>query len=155
MLVLIEGNEGTGKTTLIQNLAKDLDFVTIKYTKNMQDLYKLFDMCTRDNKIYVFDRGFISDLVYRIYDGEPGHHTLSEIGEICHFTKVIFCQNENAYKKAMLRGEDNITDANDHVLIESLFEDVIQMLKSFTRAKVMHYDYDIDSVNDVIKFIKK
>lgn len=155
MLVLIEGNEGAGKTTLIKNLAQHLDFITVKYSKNMKDLNRLFDMCTRDKNIYVFDRGFISDLVYRIYDGEPGHHTLSEIGELCHYTKVIFCQNENAYEKAIARGEDNITNSVDHLFIESLFEDVIQMLKSFTRASVMYYDYDTDSINDVVKFIKK
>ena len=158
MIVLIEGNEGTGKTTLIDNLFNEIKFVRAKYIKGM-NVMDLFKFMANDENLYIIDRSFISDMVYRAIDG---HKSVNTLFDICYFmdiyapyTKVIFCNNDNAFENAIRRGEKNITTRAAHKDVENGFKFVRSLINNFTRVETFDYDYDYDSIDDVIKFIKE
>ena len=156
MLILIEGNEGSGKTTLINQLAEKIPFVTVKYPKEVKNTYQMLDNFVKDRLLYVLDRSFISDIVYRRLDHKRGQMTLYQIGTLCGSPsgiKIIFCRNKNAFNNAMVRGETNITVESVHKLLENEFYSVEEMLKNFTDVEIFDYDYEYQNVDDVIAFI--
>ena len=157
MLVIVEGNEGTGKTTLINQLAETIPFVYVKYPKEVKNTYQMLNNFTKDKILYVLDRSFISDIVYRRLDHKRGQMTLFQIGTLCGSPsgiKIIFCHNKDAFKNAMKRGETNITVDSVHKLLENEFYSVKEMLKNFTDIEIFDYDYEYQSVDDVVEFIR-
>ena len=155
MLIIVEGNEGSGKTTLINQLTEKIPFVYVKYPKEVKNTYQMLNFFTK-NGLYILDRSFISDIVYRRLDHEKGQMSLCDIGNICTSCniKIIFCHNKNAFGNAMKRGETNITVDSVHKLLDDEFSSVEEMLKNFTDVEIFDYDYEYQDVNDVIKFIK-
>lgn len=158
MVILIEGNEGTGKTTLINELLKKMNACSIKISRRFSNLCELYEELTESPQLYIFDRGFITDLVYRCLDGETGDLPLSYIGRLCRERsrniKIVFCNNEKAFENAIKRGEDNVTIKSEHERIELGFAYFEQMMKSFTNIETFDYNYEYQSVDDVIEFIK-
>lgn len=158
MIVMIEGNEGTGKTTLINSLMLKLTASTVKTSRGFKDLYGLYETMAKSNSLYILDRGFVTDLVYRGIDNQKGDFTLYQIGKLCgDYTskiKIIYCYHDNAFKNAMERGETNITVESVHTLLTSEFRRFENMIECFTDLETMDYNYEYQSVDDVIKFIK-
>jgi thymidylate kinase len=156
MLIFIEGNEGTGKTTLINELIKKIPAVVVKYPKEVKDTYELIKNLKMSNQIVIFDRSFVSDLVYRMWDHKPGQMSLSEIANICSWNiLIIFCHHKNSYENSVKRGEDFITDENTHQIIEDNFFRVRNMIESFTKVKTFSYNYEYQTPDDVIDFIEE
>lgn len=155
MLIFIEGNEGTGKTTLIEELVKKMPAVVVKYPKEVKNTYELIKNLNLSKQTVIFDRSFITDLAYRMWDKKPGQMTLSEITTILNWDiRIIFCHHKNAYENSIKRGEDFITDETTHKLIEDNFFRVKSLINSFTNAKTFDYNYEYQNVEDVIDFIE-
>jgi thymidylate kinase len=157
MLLIIEGNEGTGKTTLINQLAEEIPFVTIKYPKEVKNTFQMLNNFTKDSILYVLDRSFISDIVYRRLDHKKGQMTLYQIGQLCGSPsgiKIIFCHHDKAFENAVKRGETNITVESVHKIITDGFFFAEEMLKNFTDIDIFDYNYEYQDVNDVIEFIR-
>lgn len=159
MLLIVEGNEGTGKTTLINQLMDKIPFVYVKYPKEVKDTYLMLNNFARSNQLFVLDRSFISDLVYRRLDHKKGQMTLFQIGRLCdeneHRIKIIFCSNKNAFENAMKRGENNITVDSVHKLLDNEFYSIKNIINCFTEIETLDYDYEYDSVDDVLDFLKR
>lgn len=157
MLIFVEGNEGTGKTTLINQLIKEVPAVVVKYPKEVKNVYRLLDKLRDSKQIVIFDRGLITDLVYRMWDHKPGQMSLSKIGEILDWPDIviIFCNHKKGYENAMKRGEDFITDPKVYEIIDDNFFRVKTMIECFTDAKTFSYNYEYQDVNDVIKCLKE
>lgn len=155
MLVIIEGNEGTGKTTLINQLKEHMPFISVKYSKECKHMFESLEFYAKSKQLYVLDRGFVTDMVYRINDLRVGQTSLQEIGVLANMSKIIFCESDTGYEDAMKRGENNITDINQYQYIDSLFDAVLKLLSSFTRVDIMRYRYGWNSVEHVVKFIKE
>lgn len=158
MLLVIEGNEGSGKTTLIDDLSKKLPFVRVKYPKEIKKTYSMLDFFCKEDTLYVLDRSFISDMVYRKLDHKKGQITLYQIGKLCGDNvsrlKIIFCHNDKAFENAMARGENVITTHSVHKLIDNEFASIKNIIRCFTDLSIMDYNYEYNSVDDVISFIK-
>lgn len=159
MLLIIEGNEGTGKTTLIEQLSKSLVFATVKYPKEFKNTYDMLDNFAKSKNLFVCDRSFISDMVYRRLDHKTGQMTLYQIGKLCCDNscniKIVFCFNENAFKNAIARGEDNITVESVHKTLDNEFYSVRNLINCFTCIETFDYDYEYNSVDDVVGYVKR
>lgn len=171
MLVLVEGADGTGKTTLIKQL-QEYGFMTLSKViedtgnKNILNLGKIGDYnfevlesweyCSKFfKKIYLVDRSFISEIVYSIVLYRPTNLKLeSWITYLKNYeTKVIHCVSDTAYDDAMRRGETHITDKRVHKKLELCYDTVIDVIRKFTYTNTFRYDYKKNDIKEVVKFI--
>lgn len=159
MLVFIEGVDGTGKTTLCDQLTKHCSIIQLNVLRtDPKAIYKydnLKDISSILNIPVILDRSFISDMVYRINDDElRGTVDLMNIASILENSKIIYCKTPKSYEISMQRGEDNITTKQMHNKIKETYEIIMRMLSKFANVKIMEYDFTKQNVNDVINFIQ-
>lgn len=159
MLVIFEGADGSGKTTLINQLLKAgvLDCkVTIPRGANYQkDMYSIMK---KSPAICGADRSCISDIVYRTVDKqERDEVNLSSMIDILdsHDVKVIFCNTPKSFAYAQARGETFITDPKVHKRICQIYEDFMYMLNEYTNTRICTYDFTKDKWEDISEFIKE
>lgn len=160
MLIILEGVDGSGKTTLCSQL-EGLGATKISIdrgTKNQYGQYFYSRMKYEPTcDFLVTDRSFISDLVYRLEDGKDRDDmTLMEMCSLLkNDTKIILCETETSFEDAMLRGEDNITDKKRSENIKYLYNLVITMFGKFQNIPVYKYNWKKQNIDDVINFIKE
>ena len=158
MLIIIEGNEGTGKTTLINQLAEKTPFIMVKYPKEIKNTYQMLDNFAKSDDLYILDRSFISDIVYRRLDHKKGQMNLFQVGRLCgdneRRIKIVFCRHHNAFNNAIARGENNIRVESVHKILDDEFFSIEELIKNFTDIEVFDYNYEYQNVDDVINFIK-
>ena len=154
MIVLIEGVDGSGKTTLCNQLRFE-GYVPLNIKQDDEQFIK-YIIHADERQIYICDRSFLSDLIYRLEDGkERQGMDLSSMLQILNInTKVIFCHSNTAYIDSMKRGEDNITSKCRNDGINHLYNIIYRMLKIFTDVPVLDYNWKEDKLSDVIKFIE-
>ena len=156
MIVIVEGVDGSGKSTLCKKLVDlgyDQSIITggpteYKRYKNLADNYK--------RSVVIMDRSFITDMVYRSLDlNERRGMDLYEMVNILKTdVKIIHCKSETSYEDSMLRGEDNITSRQRSDIIKNTYDIIISMLKVFTKVEVMNYNWRTNNIGKVIEFIK-
>lgn len=150
MLVIVEGADGSGKTTLVNKIeeygyAKKIHFLH-KDIPNQYTLWLLFmEECASDDKLYVLDRCFLSDWVYRVVmeDGEP-YMSLHNIASLLNINNVvyIYCKNERAFEFAKRRGEYYITSEDVHKKVCETYEFVFKTISKFCKnSKVISFDF--------------
>ena len=156
MIVIVEGVDGSGKSTLCKKLVDlgyDQAIITGGATEferyeNLKNSYKY--------SVVVMDRSFITDLVYRSIDCKQRRGmNLYEIMQICDDrVKIIHCTSDTSFKDSIERGEDNITTETENLTIKSVYHTIINIFKTFTDVEIMNYDWHINNIDDVINFIK-
>lgn len=154
MLILIEGVDGSGKTTLCKQLKEK--GLKIKTSPRRDDLYCYYDWLklAASNELFVVDRSFVTELVYRIVDGkEKGTMNLKDMCDVLPFCKIILCETNSAFEDSMIRGEDNITSKTISMKIQLVYQIITTMLSKFASTKTFTYDWKHQNVNDVLKFI--
>lgn len=153
MLILLEGADGTGKTTLYNILRDIFGFNFIKGLPRDDDGHFLWWKKKIESPyVYFIERGFISELVYRpIKDDANPNITLEEIGNLCSRNLfIIFCKNKNAYENIKLRGDDYITNEKEHKQVVQRYEQVFDTLNWFTNCWLYEYNYE---TNGSIEFL--
>ena len=152
MFVLVEGIDGSGKTTLVNELNKKYSIIR----PVRPDCYIFFNeqALTCTDEVYVFDRSVISEMVYRIYDGDLPKCNLRQTLHIINNSLIIYCKNLHSFKKSMERGEDNITSRAVSNKISQIYDTIIRMIEIYGLATVYEYDYQKQDVNNVINFIE-
>lgn len=156
MIVIVEGVDGSGKTTLCkQLLSAGYDQAVInggvfeysKY-KSLKSNYK--------SDVVIMDRSFITDMVYRSLDCKTRRGmSLYEIVSICKDDiKIVHCKSDTSFEDSMLRGENNITTKEQNSKIDCTYDIITSMFKIFTNVEVMVYNWKTQNVDDVIKFIQ-
>lgn len=160
MIVIIEGADGTGKTTLLRELQK-YGIVGVSTPRNVPDLelfyFELFETFSHGPNVIAMDRSFISDLVYRLEDEQPrGAVNLHQMCDMLRKnSKIIHCVNDNCYVNSMLRGETNITTKERSEFICKTYSIVLEIFNKFHDIPVFEYDYEKDLLKDVLNFIKE
>lgn len=156
MLVLVEGVDGTGKTTLVRELF-ERGFCCKRVFRNDNCEAAKFYKYAHQDGLVILDRSFITDLVYRMVDELPMEdQDLEQIGKILNGNVlIIHCVNPFHYDEAMARGEDNITDKGLAERINDLYFTFMTMFAKFTKARITQYNYHNCSVDDIIKTIKE
>lgn len=156
MLVLVEGVDGTGKTTLVRKLFERGFCCKRVFRNDNCEAAKFYNYAHHDGLV-ILDRSFISDLVYRMVDFLPMEdQDLASIGNILSGkVLIIHCVNPFHYDESMARGEDNITDRDVSDRIDNLYRTFMTMFAKFTKARIVPYDYHTTSVDNIVNKIKE
>ena len=161
MLILIEGVDGSGKTTLCKQLVDKCKAEQISIdgaSSSAFDLYRSYVLhVIRYKTMIVMDRSFVTDLVYRLFDDKP-RETI-DLARMCYLFRgpvaIVLCETDTAYEDAMKRGEDNIVDKQRSDEIKKTYEIITSMFIKFSDVPVYKYNWKKQNVDDVINFIKE
>ena len=157
MLIILEGGDGSGKTTLCKQLV-EAGAIANKIEYGCEDYFSKYNDLVMDEHYNIVDRSFITDLVYRLNDNkERDVADLVGMALILDGTQpypiIIHCETETSFEDGMKRGEDNITNKEDAECIKVIYNLICKMIKKFTPTKVFKYNWKVNNVNDVIRFI--
>lgn len=164
MIILVEGPDGSGKSTLIKNLLEQLNnakqFACVPRDWPIQkDSWNLLMYnISNEQNIAIIDRCFISELVYRcIKNDELCNISLIDALELLNkpHVKTIYCHTNNAYTFAKLRGENYVKTVEEASEIENMYKYLMLLFKRFTAAKIIEFDWQKDDLQTLIKEIKK
>lgn len=140
MFVIIEGNEGSGKTTLANEFARMLG-VEVKHRskpeteEERQTMYRdyLEDITTLENAVW--DRGFYSEMVYGPIMRDQSYIDYPQMREFEQLLAskgafIIYCRPEPyiAFKRAQERGEDYVTDFETYEKIQIAYDDLFRVV---------------------------
>lgn len=157
MLVIVEGIDGSGKTTLCNNLkTRSCEVIRKERGDKNLSLEEMYYYLVTD-KIIVIDRAILTPWAYRIFDGgtlDKDDYCFSEALRILSNAKIVYCNNKNAYSWSMRRGETNIKSFDDSERLRNIYDVIIGTIKLYNLSTVFEYDFEKDSVEDVIKFIQ-
>lgn len=177
MIIMIEGVDGSGKTTLRKALAEKLN--KTKAVKGIEEiiedaelliptrpsqperlnreelLNKLKDFATDNKRIYILDRGPISDIIYRTFDKHEPVLTLLEMLQVSLSTQlnsvIIFCDSDKSEEFMLKRGEDNPVSIQRHQELRYLYKQVMPLMDAIT---VDIFQYDKDNLNELTTLIQ-
>ena len=152
MFVLVEGIDGSGKSTLVKELSNYYTVVAPK--RNDKEMFLSLKLFYSD-EVMVFDRSILSDMVYRIFDGEEPDCSIFDIMRVLEHSIIIYCKNKNSYKKSIERGEDNIIDKKDSKKLSQIYDTIFSMFKVYRMCdNILEYDYEKDEPDIVRCYIE-
>ena len=157
MLIIVEGQDGTGKSTLCNQLKKR-GFKTIRRTRDSIN-FTFIEMnhLAKQYEPVVFDRAIFTPWAYRLFDGESldiDDFTWSQIQILLKNAKVIMCENKDCFEISRKRGEDNITTVTEANALGMIYKFITRTLQLYNVCPVMEYNFETNTVDDVINFIK-
>ena len=155
MLILVEGADGSGKTTLVNQLGEY--FPTMRINRGNNHLKELYDNLTCMNEDIVLDRCFITDVVYRLaLDDGIGTDGINMFYMDCILRDsiVIYCKTVTQFDDAKSRGEDNITDLKTAQKISRYYDAVMKFINTTTSTHTIKYDWHLDTVEDLVSTIQ-
>lgn len=139
MFVILEGNEGSGKTTLANYFAKKLGVEVTHRSKpkteqERLEMYESYWNDIRNKDVAIWDRCFYSERIYGpiMRDQSYISHAQMIEYELALAAKsafVIYCRPIPyiAYNRAQERGEDYITDYPTYELIQAAYDQLFRM----------------------------
>lgn len=155
MLILVEGADGSGKTTLVNQLNEY--FPTLRINMGNDHIPDFYDNLTCMGEDIVLDRSFITDVVYRLAldDGkETDGIDIFYIEHILLDSVVVYCKTATQFDDAKARGEDNITDLKTAQKISRYYDAVMKFINTRTSTHVIKYDWHFDTVEELVSTIK-
>lgn len=156
MLVILEGADGSGKTTLMQQLLeKGFTCKKVLRHENDERIMRLYNDSISDNNIIVIDRSFISDIVYRCNDdlARESLDACEAIQVLNSGCKIVYCKTDSQYDDSIRRGEKEITSYSKSEQISKTYDLFMTFIKKYTNTKVFEYDWHNQIVDDIIDFI--
>lgn len=149
MIIIIEGNDGTGKSTLAENLANSLTGYTIIHRTHLTDTPKselamiYRDLLLKHTNI-IFDRAWYSEMAYGpVFRGESCISTedMHKLEELLHALGgfVVYCHSENAYKRACERGEDYIQNYDQWMRVNMNYNEIFKNTEH--KAVILEYGF--------------
>lgn len=163
MIVLVEGPDGAGKTTLINDLVNYSKYKTIKcisttgVPRDWPDQYRLwYELFTSMNtivkdRIYLIDRCFLSEIIYRtVMSDKKPNIRLSDLTKLLEKADaIIYCNHDKAYDFAKKRGETYVTNETMHKQISHGYDIMMKVIDNFTNVEIINYDLTYKSIVDV------
>ena len=160
MIIYLEGPDGSGKTTLVQNIWDQLVrkyYVTIGAEEDIPthpkrqnrisegELFKKLKKMAKSNIVYVLDRGPLSDIIYRIFDEYKTVTTLSKMLDflVRYNNKIlmVYCHTPDAEKYMLERGDDNPVALAKHKDITRAYNLVMSLIKDKCKYNFAEYDF--------------
>lgn len=150
MIIVIEGADGSGKTTLAEQLSKQTKYPIIHKSNPKSEMEKLAQMgeylqLVRSSKNFIFDRCWYSEMAYgpvfrdKSYISYPQMYELekqlAKAGAI-----IIYCSGPKAalWMRCQKRGEEFVTARTDFEKVWDNFEDIF---KAPHLVPVVRYEY--------------
>jgi len=160
MIIYFEGVDGSGKSTLLQQISlmlKKENYEVIEDGNKLipthpksenriseENLYKELHRMAKSPKIYLLDRGPISDDVYRQFDKLP---PVTRLVSIIDFVRLhnnsiftIYCRTEKAEEYMRQRGDDNPVALKNHRAISEIY-DIVMARYADQVKNVRVYDF--------------
>ena len=150
MILIIEGPDGSGKTTLANQLSKQTGYPVIHRVqpKNDEDKQRMLDEymdILQSGKNAIFDRSWYSEMVYGPIMRDtsvityPHMYTLETL-LAKRGGMIIYCTDkpETLWRRATRRGEDYITEYGTFVDICEAFDELMSVPH---KIPVVKYDY--------------
>lgn len=152
MIIYVDGSDGSGKTTLIQQLSDR--YTSIKLSKGDESLplWKRVILAASQTNILT-DRTPLTEYVYRTYESKVSKFSYPQVLKLLSSGKFIYCKTDTAHEDAMRRGEDNIVTREAADKIQTLYDVFVSSLQA-EGIPVLKYNWKTDKLEDVIKFIE-
>lgn len=156
MIILIEGADGSGKSTLLNRLS-EIGFKTMTAPIPNRNMYEKWNKLVYNSiyygENYIFDRSFISEIIYRVIDGRNSYISLGQVCELLKFSKIILCETATQFEDSIARGETNITTIENAELIRNKYRDFVKMVNKLEKVPYIVYNWKVDSISKAIHFI--
>lgn len=156
MIILIEGADGSGKSTLLNRLS-EIGFKTMTAPIPNRNMYEKWNKLVYNSiyygENYIFDRSFISEIIYRVIDRRNSYISLGQVCELLKFSKIILCETATQFEDSIARGETNITTIENAELIRHKYRDFIKMVNKLEKVPYIVYNWKVDSISKAIHFI--
>ena len=168
-IVVVEGADGSGKTTLINQLRKKYpDIYTISTVPRdwaqFESSYESWSHVlsqiahrAHGHEIIVIDRSFITDFVYRmcIDEDKPAMSLINFTYLMTTYKiQIIYCASKDSYINATNRGEDYVKNITVHQAICNMYEHFMIAMEAL--GLVVHrYDYQYDDIDTLYNKIKE
>ena len=158
-MIFFEGADGSGKTTLIQQLIDEYGYNSLitppqrkpKKVTEEEDWDYFMD---KVKPIHFCDRGILTELVYRQVDGEVSWlHGAAHALTLLQGHMIVYCKTNTAYADAMARGENHILDEKVHKKIVKEYDRVTKFIQLYDNVAVITYDWQKDDILEVVKAI--
>lgn len=149
-LFIVEGADGTGKTTLVDKLVGQGMKLLPPVSRDCNcydDLFSSFVSMARDNGDWIMDRSIFTDIVYRyVLGGWPTESNISTILKMLSRIDctIIYCNNKDCYERSMTRGENLVTEESTSLKIRKAYDFLMFIITNYTVIQVVEYDYDDD-----------
>lgn len=149
MIIIIEGNDGTGKSTLAENLANSLTGYTIIHRTHLTDMPKselamiYRDLLLKHTNI-ILDRAWYSEMAYGpVFRGESciSIEDMHKLEELLHALGgfVVYCHSENAYERACERGEDYVQNYDQWMRVNMNYNEIFKNTEH--KAVILEYGF--------------
>lgn len=137
MQIILDGCDGTGKTTISEKLANRLGCNIVRLTYAGDRSYQAYlDLMSCDNVVH--DRSFISEMIYPKYFGRDSRLDSSIVPSLFRVIKsfgiklfVLTAKPETILERIGKRGDEFIDDATKFVQINQDYLDIAKE-KGFT-----------------------
>ena len=160
MLIILEGPDGAGKTTLANALSEKLGGVEIRHcgplTQPPLDEYvrDLYDYYVRGTGDIIYDRHYMGELIYGpLYRGKsqidfPTRYAIETFLNMCGALLVHVTNDlKTLRKRCELRGEDFLKPEDIEHVRAMYYE---EMLHAQVRFKITTTGTDKDTVEDIL-----
>lgn len=161
MLIMFEGADGTGKSSFINRLTRDLidKYYIIMDAEHWLDTYpnsadrldkrqlikNIVNLAKDKDRIFLADRGPISDIVYRLFDDYKSVLTMNEMIGLLDTLKrnlfVVYAHTTEAEKRMLERGDNNDIAVHNHKQICKAYDIVMTALKLLFPNNIIDYDF--------------
>ena len=149
MIIIIEGNDGTGKSTLANRLADSLFGYKIIHRTHITDTPKSELVMTYRNLLLrntnvIFDRAWYSEMAYGpVFRGESciSVDDMQALEELLHTLGgfVIYCHSQNAYELACERGEDYVQNYDQWMKVNMNYNEIFKHNEH--KAVILEYGF--------------
>lgn len=159
MVILLEGADGAGKSTLYEKLKESLSrrgFNFIKHLDRDALGHHLWWKKKIDSPyVYVIDRGFLSEVIYRpIKRDKKPNISLDEFSDLCTENLcIIYCKTTSQLDDMVNRGDDYVS-VYEYPDIVKAYDVITGVLETFTKVKIYQYDWFNDNYVELIENIR-
>lgn len=159
-MIIVEGCDGSGKTTLVERLSKKYDLPVAKRVKDrdrlreftIPDTFRAMARAARstDPAPYIYDRLFFSEMIYSpIIRGEDAQFNIAQIGFVTRFLEagrfpIILCCPEWEVVERNLKSEGHQLDGvveKGFEIHQAYFRMFMRVQENYTGMHMIAYDY--------------